>query len=113
MSRSVHPHASSRPADASGVAVALAVSAHGVFHLDPNPPPDDRLPSAVAMRITAAFRASPAQGLLLLGTALISCALPPSLVFGRELAKLFLSRLSSIPEIEAERARLVVSAPRR
>src|SRR5580704_18511618 len=105
-----------RPAHAStgepgGVAVALAVSPHGLFHLDPTPPDHDRLPAATAQRITAAFTASQAEGLVLLGTALLSAELPPSLAFGREIGKAFFTHLCNIPELEAERAHLAVPAP--
>ena len=101
----------SAPGDAAGVPIALAVSPHGFFHLDATPPDHERLPPVTASRVTAAFAASPAEGLILLGTALLSAELPPSLAFGREIGKAFFTHLCNIPEIEAERAHLAVPAP--
>jgi non-specific serine/threonine protein kinase len=113
----LHAHLPSGPAEAESVPIALAISPNGVFHLDPNPPPGCRLPSALAANIKEAFSTSPRQGLLHLGTALLEADLPPSLAFGRELVKLCFTHLCTIPELDAldaldvKRDRLTLPAP--
>ena len=86
---------------------ALAVSPHGLFHLDPHAPDAAELPA----RRLAAFAVSSAHGLLHLASDELGAALPPSLAFGRELAKLFFARLCAIPDLEATRAHLAIPPP--
>jgi non-specific serine/threonine protein kinase len=93
------------------VPIALAVTPHGALHLDPTPPDEHRLPAAEATRLAEAFAASSEQGLLHLGTELLAAELPPSLAFGRALARLFLTRLASVDDLEAERADLRLPPP--
>ncbi len=100
-----------RPARSPDVPVALAVTPHGHLHLDPTPPGDHRLPAARAAAVTESFAVSAAQGLLHLGTTLLDVELPPSLAFGRELSRLFLSRLAGVADLEAERASLSLPPP--
>jgi superfamily II DNA or RNA helicase len=95
------PPAATRPA------LALAVSPHGSLHLDPLAPDATELPE----RIVAAFDRSPAHGLLHLGSAELGADLPPSLAFGREIAKLFFSALCAVPDLEATRARIDLPPP--
>lgn len=114
-----HPTAPAPDSD-RWVPLALAVSPQGAFYLDSfNHSTSDtasdassgRLPSSVADRITAAFSRSLAQGLIHLGTAELSTDLPASLALGRELAKLFFTRLCAVPDLEAQRDHLAVPAP--
>jgi non-specific serine/threonine protein kinase len=104
------PTPPSTPGDASP-ALALAVSPRGALHLDPHAPDAQPVAAAVAARVTAAFAAGPGQGLVDLGSAELGASLPPSLAFGRELAKLFFTRLCAVPDLEAARAALDVPAP--
>jgi non-specific serine/threonine protein kinase len=97
--------------EVGGVPLALAVSPRGLIHLDPSPPEAYLIPSPVAARVAGAFAASPPRGLIHLGTVELAAELNPSLAFGRELAKLFFTRLASVPDLEAERARLDVAPP--
>ncbi|MFT3767720.1 MAG: DEAD/DEAH box helicase [Minicystis sp.] len=88
-------------------AVALAVSPHGVLHLDARAPDAMMLPA----RIGAAFAMSSAHGLLHLASVELGAQLPPSLAFGREIAKLFFARLCAVPDLEATRASLAIPPP--
>jgi non-specific serine/threonine protein kinase len=97
--------------DADRVPLALALSPRGVFHLDPGPPEAQTVLRAVAARVTKAFASSAAGGLLHLGSVELGAELPPSLAFGRELAKLFFTHLAGAPDLEAERAHLALAAP--
>lgn len=91
---------------------ALAVSPRGTLHLDAAAEePGAELPAAVAARVAQAFERGPATGLLHLGTAELATPLPPSLAFGRELAKLFFTRLCATPDLEAQRKAISVPAP--
>ena len=107
--------APARPArstdDADRVPLALAVSPRGVLHLDPTPPEAHLAPRALAARITKAFASSAAGGLVHLGTVELGADLPPSLAFGRELAKLFFTHLAGVPDLENERAQIALAAP--
>ena len=87
--------------------LALAVSPHGVFHLDPRAPDAQIVPP----RLVAAFARGPGPGLLDLASADLGASLPPSLAFARDLGKLFFTRLCAIPDLDAARARLSVSEP--
>jgi non-specific serine/threonine protein kinase len=88
-------------------AAALAVSPRGFLHLDPRAPDAAPLPP----RLVEAFAASPSRGLVHLGSAALGASLPPSLAFGRELAKLFFTRLCAVPDLEATRAALALPPP--
>ena len=87
--------------------LALAISPHGVLHLDPRGP-DARV---VSERLSRAFAAGPGAGLLCLASAEIGASLPLSISFARDLARLFFTRLCGTPDLEASRARLAVTAP--
>jgi non-specific serine/threonine protein kinase len=99
-----------RPTE-DGIPLALAVSPRGVLHLDSAPPEGQRVPATVSARITRAFAVSASAGLVHLGTVELSTDLPPSLAFGRELAKLVFTHLVGVPDLEAERAHIALAAP--
>src|SRR5690242_20236126 len=101
--------ASSPAPDEPAAPLALAVSPHGVLHLDPLAPDATPVAARVASRITSAFAEGSAAGLLHLGSVELGTSLPPSLAFGRDLAKLFFSRLCALPDLEAERAHPAVT----
>jgi non-specific serine/threonine protein kinase len=91
--------------------LALAVSPRGAFHLDPRAPDAAPVPAGIAARIERAFAAGPAAGLLHLGSTELGTSLPLSLSFGRELAKLFYSRLCAVPDLAESRAAIAIPAP--
>ncbi len=96
---------------------ALAVSARGALRLDPAASTAEPLAPAVATRVAHAFRAGTAAGLLHLASEELGTALPASLAFGRELAKLYFTALRSngggapIPPPAERLARLLESLP--
>jgi hypothetical protein len=89
--------------------LALAVSPLGAIRLE-RAAADDAAPvdAAVAGRIERAFEAGAGHGLLHLGLAEVETALPPSLAFFRDLARLFVTRLCRVPDLEEQRERVVV-----
>jgi len=106
------PIRTARSTDAADhVPLALSVSPRGVLHLDPTPPDTHGVPRVIAARITKAFASSAAGGLIHLGTVELGAELPPSLAFGRELAKLFFTHLASVPDLEVERAHITLAPP--
>ena len=97
--------------DEARVPLALAITPRGVIHLDASPPEAYCVPRAVATRVLHAFSSSPPAGLIHLGTVELGAELTPSLAFGRELAKLVFTRLTGVPDLDAERARIDLPAP--
>ena len=91
----------------AGSAVALAVSPRGALHLDPLAPDAVRVPA----RLVEAFARGPGAGLVHLGSVALGAALPPSLAFARDLAKLFFTRLCGAADLETNRAALSIPAP--
>ncbi|TDJ73409.1 MAG: ATP-dependent helicase, partial [Planctomycetota bacterium] len=77
------------------VPIGLAVSAGGALHLAPAAvlAADERLPRALATSLARAFRVDLATGLLHLASKELRTELNPSLAFGRELGKLYLTAL--------------------
>jgi len=102
------PRAAGPPPETEARTSALAVSPRGALHLDPRAPDATALPA----RLVEAFAASPARGLLHLGSAALGEPLPPSLAFAREVAKLFFTRLCAVPDLEASRGALALPPPR-
>ncbi len=90
--------------------LTLAVSPSGRLRLleDPDSPALEALPAAA---IAAAFAAGPAAGLFHLGAAEVSTPLAPALGFFRDFARLFVTRLCAIGDLEDQRARVAVPAP--
>lgn len=100
-------------APAPAASLALAVSPEGVFHLDDVPSDSAEgpaLPADVAARIREAFTRGAPSGLLHLATAELASDLPPSLAFGREVGRRFLSALCHLEDPESSRAALTVPA---
>jgi len=90
--------------------LTLAVSPSGRLRLVESPD-EDPLDSKPAEAITAAFARGPAAGLFHLGAVEVSTPLPPALGFFRDFARLFVSRLCAIGDIEERRERVEVPAP--
>ncbi len=95
----------------AGSAVALAVSPRGVLHLDPRGPDAMLVPARAAARLGEAFSKGPGAGLVHLASVLLGAALPPSLAFARDLARLFFTRLCALPDLEANRKALSLPPP--
>src|SRR5438874_1201529 len=96
---------------ASSSSPALALTPAGAlrFVADSNEPP---LESAAAERIAAAFARGPARGLLHLGAVEVDTPLPPAFAFFRDLARLFMTRLCSAPDLEERRDQIQLAPPR-
>ena len=90
--------------------LALAVSPSGRLRLleDPDAPALDPEP---ARAIAAAFTIGPAAGLFHLGAAEVSTPLSPALGFFRDFARLFVTRLCAIGDLEEQRALVSVPVP--
>src|SRR6185295_1556988 len=90
--------------------LALAVSPSGRLRLleDPNAP---ALEPGPAQAIAAAFATGPAAGLFHLGAAEVATPLSPALGFFRDFARLFVTRLCAIGDLEEQRARVSVPVP--
>src|SRR5438128_1171259 len=65
-------------------------------------------PTPATRRLVEAFARGEGAGLLHLATAALDAALPPSLAWLRELARAFLTRLCTIPDLEEQRERVHV-----
>ncbi len=89
----------------------LALSPAGRLYLEEPSSEVDALPPAAAERIRAAFARGAGPGLLHLGAAELGIALPASLAFGRELAHLFMARLTATPQLAEQWATLDLPAP--
>jgi len=92
--------------EASGI--ALAVSPAGHPHLVPTDVP---VAAALRARVERDFVEAPFTALLDLGAREPETALPASLAFGRDLARLLVSTACKIPDLERARATLVLPAP--
>ena len=90
--------------------LALAVSPSGRLRLleDPDAPALDPEP---ARAIAAAFTIGPAAGLFHLGAAEVSTPLSPALGFFRDFARLFVTRLCAVGDLEEQRALVSVPVP--
>jgi non-specific serine/threonine protein kinase len=90
--------------------LTLAVSPSGRLRLleSPDASPLDPRPAAA---IAAAFARGPAAGLFHLGAVEVSTRLPPVLGFFRDFARLFVTRLCGIGDIEERRTQVDVPAP--
>ena len=95
----------------AGSAVALAISPRGAFHLDPRGPDAARVPARVASRLADAFARGVGAGLVHLASVELGTALPPSLAFARDLARLFFTRLCAAADLEVNRAALSLPPP--
>jgi non-specific serine/threonine protein kinase len=90
--------------------LTLAVSPAGRVRLveDPGAPSLDPRP---AEAITAAFAGGTAPGLFHLGAVEVSTPLPPALGFFRDFARVFVTRLCAIGDLEERRAEVAVPVP--
>ncbi len=89
--------------------LALGLTPHGHLRLLDDPD----APAVLAPRaeaIVAAFSEGAGHGLLHLGAAEVGTALSPSLAFGRELGRVFLTAVRTLPDAEARVARGEVPA---
>ncbi len=90
------PHTRERSARDATVPTGLAVSPQGTLRLETAAfGGAERLPRALATTVARAFRAGLATGLLHLASKELRTALNPSLAFGRELGKLYLTALGA------------------
>jgi non-specific serine/threonine protein kinase len=83
----------------------LEISPIGAIHLKSravHADPANLLSPLVAARISQAFARGNGRGLLHLGAVELATPLPPSLAFGRELARLLLTRLCAVPDLAGE-----------
>lgn len=97
-------------AESHGKALDLGVSPSGHFFLHASEP-SSSLTAAVANRISKAFAMDAAHGLLHLGAVELSASLPPSLGFGRELARLFMTRWCALPDLAVQWPSATLPAP--
>ena len=91
--------------------ISLAVSPVGALYLrdDPDAP---TIPDAAALaRITEAFHRAALQGALHLGARELDAVLPPAFAWLRSFARLFVSRLCALPELDALGDRAQVPLP--
>jgi non-specific serine/threonine protein kinase len=90
--------------------LTLAVSPAGHLRLleDPEAP---SLDARTAEAIAAPFIESTAAGLFHLGAVEVSTALPPVLGFFRDFARLFVTRLCAVGDLEEQRAQVEVPVP--
>ena len=77
--------------------IALALSPSRGLHLDPQPPADSLVPTGAAQWL----QGEPAQALLELAARYPAASFPPGIAFFRDLAALFLTRVSAQPEAPA------------
>ncbi|HSW08636.1 DEAD/DEAH box helicase [Aquabacterium sp.] len=107
-------------ADPAGLALELSISPSGRLSLEHEHEYEHdaagasgAVPtSAAAARIRQAFQRGSAHGLLQLGAVELDTALPSSLAFGRELAHLFMTRLTAVTTLTDDWASVDVNAPR-
>jgi len=87
-----------------GPTLALAVTPRGAVRLERDAAGEGRpLPLDAAERIERAFARGAGHGVLHLGLALVETDLPPSVAFFRDLARLFVTRLCRVPDLEERR----------
>ncbi|RJF97649.1 DEAD/DEAH box helicase [Noviherbaspirillum saxi] len=95
----------------TGVSLALAISPAGRVHLDILPSDSEQLAPSTTTRIRKAFERSAGSGLLHLGASELASTLTPSLVFGRELAHLFMVRLCALPDLAQQWQTVHIAPP--
>jgi non-specific serine/threonine protein kinase len=94
------------------MALAFSISPHGRLHIDESAPEAaPPLAQAAAGRIRGAFAASPAAGLLHLGTVELQTALPATLAFVRDFARNYLTHLCRMPELDGRQELPAIPAP--
>jgi non-specific serine/threonine protein kinase len=82
------------------MATELFISPHGRPLLGKFDPDPDAEPTPQEMRILKAFELGLMNGLLHLATVELQSHLPPGLAFGRELARIYLTRLCHMPDLD-------------
>ncbi len=90
----------------------LALSPQGMLRQaahDPEVEPD--VADDARGRIDPAFASGPGVGLLQLAAVEVTTPLPPSYAYFRELGRLYVTRLRTVPDLEALREKAVVVAP--
>jgi len=92
-------------------ALSLRLSPRGRFHLAGGDRDADALAPDVASRLLRAFAEGEGSGLLHLGAVEVDSHLPPSLAFGRDLTRVFMTRLCASPDLEEKRAEVKVVPP--
>lgn len=104
--------------DATDVVLELEISPTGSIHLGSRADQREQAPALsplAATRISQAFARGTSRGLLHLGAVELATPLPSSLAFGREFARLFITRLCAAPEWAREesgqRANLQIATP--
>jgi non-specific serine/threonine protein kinase len=90
--------------------LTLALSPSGALRLIEGVAEDPLGPQS-AEAISAAFARGPAAGLFHLGATEVSSPLPPALGFFRDFARLFVSRLCAVGDLEERRDRVEVQPP--
>lgn len=88
----------------------LALSPQGHFHLIQTAG-QEVLTQVIVARITRAFAQGASHGLLHLAAVELTSSLPPSLAFGRELARLFMTRLCAVPDLAENYATADLACP--
>jgi non-specific serine/threonine protein kinase len=80
--------------------VELMITPHGRATVDPSSQPNNEPPDPLTKRVTAAFAMGDAHGLLHLATTELTSHLPPGLAFGRNLARVYLTKLCHTPGLD-------------
>jgi superfamily II DNA or RNA helicase len=78
----------------------VILTPHGLLLVENAPPPSPWLEAETGRRVAAAFAASPARGLLHLGTRELNAALPLGGAWWRELARRYLTQLCHMAGLE-------------
>ena len=95
----------------SNATLALALASTGEFYLQSVTDDSDPLTATVAARIREAFAFGGAHGVLHLALIELMTTLPPSLAFGRELAKQFMTGLCATPDLASVWQNIEIAAP--
>ncbi len=93
------------------MSVDLFISPHGrplIGHFEPDP---DAPPNPLEQRVSRAFESGLMHGLLHLATVELQSPLPAGMAFGRELARIYLTRLCHVPGLDDSTAIPPVPAP--
>ncbi len=96
--------------DAKTLSLTLEISPTGQIHLVPVAAQDE-LPAAVIARIRQAFELGSNHGLLHLGAVELATWLPSSLVFARELGRLFMTHWCAVPDLAQQWERIEMAPP--
>jgi superfamily II DNA or RNA helicase len=94
-----------------GGALSLALTPLGHLRLVPGGDADVPLPPPVARRIGNAFSNGWADGLLHLGAGEVDTPLPAALAYWRDIGRLYVERLCTVPGLEARKAAPAVPQP--